>query len=293
MDERPQVPAPPFGAPLGVFGSLGAALKVYVSNLNTLIVIVAIFVIPATIVTVLAVRLTIGDSLLELDPNTQANPFEGMAGSEVIKIAAAFFVGMALNLVISMIATGACFRAVHEALEGNKPDWKTSIRAAMERVGALVWLPILIGLLFIAGVAVGAVLIGLLGAVNDQLGAIAGLGLFGAFVYVFVAWSVAIPVLMAEDRRGLDAIRRSQQLITGEWLPTFGLYVVAFFLIIIISALLTAIFNPAGRTGDEGLVLSTLSSVVSNVIFTPFQAALVGVVYFNLLLKKGQAPSET
>src|SRR5688572_12511108 len=120
MDERPQVPAAPFNTPLGVFGSLGAALKVYVSNLNTLIIIVAIFVIPATIVTVLAVRLTIGDSLLELDPNTQANPFEGMAASEVIKIAAAFFVGMALNLVISMIATGACFRAVHEALEGNK-----------------------------------------------------------------------------------------------------------------------------------------------------------------------------
>lgn len=291
MDERPEAPAPPFPTPLGVFGSLGAALKVYFSNLNTLIVIVAIFVIPATIITVLAVRFTIGDALLDLDPNTQGNPFEGMARAEVVKIAAAFFVGMALNLVISMIAIGACFRAVHQALLGNKPDWNTSIRAAMERVGSLVWLPILIGLLFIAGVAAGAALIGLLGAINDQIGAIAGLALFGAFVYVFVAWSVAIPVLMAEDRRGLDAVKRSQQLIKGEWLPTFGLYVVALVLIIIVSAILTTIFNPAGRTGDEGLVLSTLSSVVSNVIFTPFQAALVGVVYFNLLLKKGQVGS--
>jgi hypothetical protein len=284
-DDRPQAPAPPFGTPLGVFQTLGASLKVYFSNLNTLIVIVAIFVIPATILTVLAVRLTIGDALLDIDPNA-GNPFEGMSTSEVVTIAAAFLIGTALNLVISMIATGACFRAVHEALLGNKPDWRSSIQAAMERVSSLVWLPLLIGLIFIAGAAVGVALIGLLGAVNDQLGAIAGLGLFGLFVYVFVSWSVAIPALMAENQRGLDALRRSQRLIKGQWLPTFGVYVVAFFLIIVISGILTAIFNPAARTGDEGLVLSTLSSVVSNVIFTPFQAALVGVVYFNLLLKE-------
>src|SRR5688500_9307623 len=155
MDERPETPPPPFQTPLGVFGSLGAALRVYFSNLNTLIIIVAIFVVPATIVTVLAVRLTIGDGLLELDPNTQGNPFEGMSRSEVITIAAAFLIGTALNLAISMVATGACFRAIQEALDGNKPDWRSSIRAAMERVGPLVWLPILIGLIFVAGVAAG------------------------------------------------------------------------------------------------------------------------------------------
>lgn len=290
MDQPRQTP-PPFGSPLGVFASLGSALKIYFSNLNTLLIIVAIFVVPATVITVLAVRLAIGDDLLSVDPAAQ-NPFEGMDRSKVVSLIAAFIVGAVLNLVISMIATGACFRAIHEALSGHRPDWKSSIRAALEKVRSLIWLPILLGLLFLGALALAVLSIAVLGAINDQAAAIAGLFLFGLVVYLFVAWSVAVPVLMTEDRRGMDAVTRSSQLVKGSWWPVFGVYVLAFILIIVMSAVLNAIFNPAARTGDEGLVLSTLSSVVSNVIFTPFQAALVGVVYFNLVLKKGpgQAP---
>lgn len=294
MDQPRQTP-PPFNTPLSAFASLGSALKIYLSNLNTLLVIVAIFVVPATILTVLAVRVAIGDDLLSIDPNTQDNPFQGMERSKVISLIAAFIVGAVLNLVISMVATGACFRAIHEALLGKQPDWKSSIRAALDKVRSLIWLPILLGLLFLSAIALSVVSIAALGAINDQIGAIAGLFLFGLLVYLFVSWSVAIPVLMTEDRRGMDAVNRSYQLVKGSWWPVFGVFVMAFVLIVVVSAVLNGIFNPAARTGDEGLVLSTLSSVVSNVIFTPFQAALVGVVYFNLALKKGAsgAPGST
>lgn len=289
MDHPPQVPGPPFRTPLGVFQSLGAAFKVYFSNFNTLVIIMAIFVVPATIITVLAVRLAIGDDLLSFDPSTQENPFEGMERSEVISIAAAFFVGITLNLIISMIATGACFQAIHEALLGNRPDWKTSIRATLDRLGALIWLAILLGLLFLGAVAVGVLGIGLLEEVVEGLGALGGLALIFGVIYAFVSWSVAIPALMAEDVRGMEALKRSRHLVKGEWWPVLGTYVLMILIIAIVGSILSAIFNPAGRTGDEGLVLSTLSSVVSNVIFTPFQAALVGVVYFNLVLKKAAA----
>jgi hypothetical protein len=288
VDEPPQRPTSPFQRPLGVLESLVASLKVYVSNANTLLLIAAIFVIPVTILTVLIIRLSFHD-LATIDPNSQ-NPFEGLTRSEVAKVIGAFLIGTVINLVISMVAIGACFKAIHDALSGTRPDWRNSIRAALDKVRSLVWLPILIGLLFLGGLVVAIVLVALLGTLNEQLGTLVGLALLVGVIYVFVAWSVAMPVLMAEDRRGLDAVSRSQQLVKGEWWPTFGVYALAFLLLAIVSSILSAIFNVGGRTGDEGLILTTLYGVVTNVLFTPFQAALVGVVYLNLALKKHEVP---
>jgi hypothetical protein len=282
MGEPPDTSDPQTRQPLPVLQSFVSALKVYVSNANTLFVIVAIFVIPATIATFLLIRWAVGDPLESLQTSTQQDPFAGMSRSEIIEIVTAFIIGVAINFVISMIAVGACYRAVHEALRGNKPDRKASIQAALEKLGSLVWLPILIGLLFVGGALVAGFAIVLLGAINDTLAAVGGMALFGAGIYVFVSWSLAIPVLMAEDKRGLIAITRSQQIVKGQWVPTFGLYVLAFLVMAVVSAVLSAVFSLEGRTGAEGYVLGTLAAVVSTVIFTPFQAALVGVVYARL-----------
>lgn len=288
VDETSQQPISPFQRPLGVLETFIASIKVFFANANTLLLIAAIFVIPVTILTVLVIRLAFND-LATIDPNSQ-NPFEGLTRSEAIQVISAFVIGTVVNLVISMIAIGACFKAILDALSGTRPDWRGSIRAALDKVRSLVWLPVLIGLLFLAGAVAVIVVVAVLGAVSEQLGALVGMaGLAGA-VYVFVLWSVAMPVLMAEDRRGLAAVTRSQQLIKGQWWPTFGVYALAFLALIVVSTILSSIFNVGGRTGDEGLVLTSLYGVVTNVLFTPFQAALVGVVYLNLALKK-QGPA--
>ncbi|MEA2452157.1 MAG: hypothetical protein QOG04_867 [Actinomycetota bacterium] len=288
MDEDSPKPASPFERPMGVFESLGAALRVYGSNANTLLMIVAIVVIPVTILTVLLVRFSFGD-LATLSPADQQNPFAGLSRSEITKIVSAFLVGTILNLVISMIAIGLSYRAIRDALSGIKPDWRTSIRAALGKVRALVWLPVLIGLLFLGGLAVGIVAVGLLDGFSEQLGALASLALICAAIYAFVVWSVAIPVLMSEDRRGLSALSRSQELVAGEWWPTFGVFALGFVLVVIVSTMLSAIFDVGGRTGNEGLVLATIYAVITNLLFTPFQAALGAVVYLNLALKKSGA----
>lgn len=282
----------PFERPLGVLGSLGAAFRVYFSNANTLFVIVAIFMIPATILSTLLIRATIPDELLTFDPTSGGNPFAGFSLDDFRSfIAAAVFSGV-LMFVVAMVAIGACFRAIHESLHGQRPNWRTSIAAGLAKTKSLVWLPVLMGLLFIGVGIVGVVVIGLLGAIQDGLAAIGILALFVAFVYGFVVWSLAIPVLMAEDERGSKALARSRELVRGNWWPTFGIYLLAFLAMIVISAILGAMFNTRGRVGDEGLVLSTLASIVSNIIFTPFQAALVGVVYLDLRARSatGQTP---
>lgn len=277
----------PFERPLGVLGSLGAAFRVYFSNANTLFVIVAIFMIPATVLSTLLIRATIPGGLLIFDPSSDGNlSFEDFRSL----IAAAVFSGV-LMFVVAMVAIGACFRAIHESLHGQRPNWRTSIAAGLAKTKSLVWLPVLMGLLFIGVGIVGVVVIGLLGAIQDGLAAIGILALFVAFVYVFVVWSLAIPVLMAEDERGSKALARSKELVRGNWWPTFGIYLLAFLAMIVISAILGAMFNTRGRVGDEGLVLSTLASIVSNIIFTPFQAALVGVVYFNLRARSATGPT--
>lgn len=291
MDGQPRGEGRGFEPPLGIMGSLGATFRVYLSNINTLLLIVAIFVIPVTIVTTIMLHLTIPEEFLTFEASREANPFEDVSFEDLRGLVAVGIITFILSFVITMIAVGACFKAINDALTGHKPEWRASIRAALEKTGALVWLPLLMGLLGIGAGIAGIVIVGLLTAVAEPLAGIGILALLAGFIYVFVSWSLAIPVLMSEDRRGMAALSRSRELVRGRWWQTFAVYALTFLVIIVISAILGEIFNVGGRTGDEGLVLTTLFNVVSNVVFTPFEAALVGVIYLNL--KVQEQPSAT
>jgi hypothetical protein len=45
--------------------------------------------------------------------------------------------------VIFLLGTGACFRALTEAWLGNEPDWRESLRFALRRTPALLWVTFL------------------------------------------------------------------------------------------------------------------------------------------------------
>jgi hypothetical protein len=284
-------PPSPFLRPLGVFESLGAAFRVYFSKANSLFLIVAIFMIPSTIVSTLLIRSSLPPELLNFDANSRENPFIGLSTAEIRQFITVIVLTGILMFVVSMIATGACFRIVQESLAGRPADWQASVRAALAKTLSLIWVPLLVGLLFVGAATLAIVVIGSLGAIQNGLGAIGAIALFGAVVYFFVAWSLAVPVLMAEDQRGWKALKRSRDLVSGSWWPTFGLYLVVFVIVAIVGGLLSAIFAPSGP-GEQGVLLAVLGNIVNNIIFTPLQAAIVGVVYLNLASRSpaGMAP---
>ena len=281
--------SPPFKSRLGVLDTMGQSFRVYFSNINPLIIIVALFLVPLNILMTLVLRLTIPDELMNLEPSADLSglEFEDFAGL----IAASVGAGL-LAFFASMIAIGACFRLVESALTGEALGWRESIRIALGKAKALLWLPILEMLLFMGAGIVAVVVIGLMSQVAEPLAALGIFAAFGAMIYYFVLWSLAMPALMAEDTRGSRALVRSKELISGNWWPVFGTYVLTFLIFVIVGGILSAIFGSSTESLDnENLVLYTLENIVVNVIVTPFQAALAGVIFFRLRTASPAGPA--
>ncbi len=274
---------------MGLWEIVSTAIRVYVSNANALFLIVAVLAVPVTILLTLLITAALPDELVNFDPARGEDALSGLTVSDFRSLIVVGLIGGVLGFVISMVAIGACFVVVGEALAGRSIGWTDAIRSALSKVASLIWIPLLVGLLILGGLIAGAILIGALAAVVEALAVIVGIGLLCAFVYVAVLWSLAVPALMAEDVRGTRALARSGELIQGRWWPTLGVYLIAFVIILVVSLVLDAIFGaPEGRTGTD-LVVALIGGAISQILVTPFQAAVAGVVYFDLRARKEQS----
>ncbi len=269
-------------APMGVWEIVRTAIRVYISNANSLFMIVLVLAVPFTILIALLLNAALPEELVNIDPARGEDAFSGLTVSDFSSLIVVGIIGGILSFVVSMVAIGACFVVVGNALDGRPTGWLDAVRVALSKVASLAWIPLLVGLLLFGGAIAGIIVVALLGAVLEPLAVIAAIALFCAFIYVFVLWSLAVPALMAEDVRGTRALARSGELIQGRWWPTLGVYVVAFLIILVVSIILGAIFDRQGDTSSGALIVSIIGSAISQILVTPFQAAIAGVVYFDL-----------
>ena len=246
------VSSPPVLRPLGVGEILGTAFVVYRQHAAALWRVVAVVVaLPAALNGALAVA------------ERQVRDSNGSSGSLVILQSLVLVV----SLVASCLATAATFRLVVDAYLGRTVDPGASLRFALHRLSAVIWVSVLVGL----GVSVGALLLIVPG------------------VYLFVAWSVAVPVLLSENLRGAAALRRSRQLVRGRWWSCAGVLVLAFLMAIIVAAmillLLTAIVGSGGS--DTALFFEQgVSSLIANTLVLPFWVGATAVLYIDLRVRK-------
>ena len=131
----------------------------------------------------------------------------------------------------------------------------------------MIWVSLIVGL----GVGIGTLLLVVPG------------------VYLFVAWSVAVPVLLGENLRGMAALRRSRELVRGRWWACAGVLVLAFLLAIIVAAVillaLTGIFGSDGS--DTALFFEQgVASLVANTLVLPFWVGATAVLYIDLRVRK-------
>jgi hypothetical protein len=109
-------------------------------------------------------------------------------------------------------------------------------------------------------------------------------------IWLAVAFSVAIPVLMMEDRRGTSALGRSFRLVRGRWWATFAAFLVAYLILAVVSVIVAALLVGALFTGVENQVVGAIvygaGNVLAMVITTPLIAAVATVIYFDLRVRK-------
>jgi hypothetical protein len=250
--------------PLDLGETLDAAFGIVRARWRTLAVVTAAIAIPVELLRLLVTALTTDDYVAGSGSVLTGADY-GQGGLAVAGAA----VVATLAIVGYLLGTVACYRAVTDTYAGRDTSVHASLRFAGERLGAALWLTILVVL---------GVLAGFLACIVPG-------------VWLGIAWAVAMPVLLVEGRHGADALRRSTALVKDRWWATFGRLFAAWVLAsvagVVVSILLTVpVVAVAGDGSFGALAMQHLANALSSMITTPFIAAVTALVYFDLRARK-------
>lgn len=270
MGGAPPPPPPPPSAggggalPARTLGDiLSTAFEVYKANAAKLITIVAIVVIPLAFLGSLVQnvffkieteKVTIGGQTIETITSTRGL-FATLAATMVVA---------ALAFVMSFVLQAAMVRAGAQAVVGDPVDPEASYRYGFKRLGSVILIALLLGLIIFAGFL---------------------LFVIPGFIFM-VFLSLSIPALVIENRRGTDALGRSWNLVSGSFWHVLGT--------LFVTAIITGVIGGViGAIGGSNFVLSWIFNAIGQIITTPF-TALVGVVlYLDVRARKESLTAET
>jgi len=180
---------------------------------------------------------------------------------------AAHLLGLALTALIGVLAAGVAVRVFGEAAAGSTPSGRSALRFAWARFGGLLWLAIL----YAAVVAGGSLLLVLPG------------------IYIAIACTAAIPVLAAEDKRGLRALRRARELSKGRWWATLGAMAPSWVLAVAGAFVVTSALRVSGSVTTYALA-QALGGLVIQVLLVPIVTAASVAVYLDLRARREPLP---
>ena len=250
--------------PLDVGQTIDAALNLYTKNAVQLWQLVAIVIVPIEVIEVILRRAT-----LPGDVHLIHGTFYTSGSTNNTAYAVGLLISVLLGLFGQFLATAAVVKLQLDAYLGRPHDIRESLEFAFgrHRLLSLFWIAIITGVM----VTVGLILLIVPG------------------VYLIVALSVSVPVLILEGQRGMAAISRSMSLVSGRWWPTCGrivigaiIYVVAYFIIGGIGGAITH----ATTNATLFFVINGLVSALVSIVLAPFIAALINVIYVDLRVRK-------
>ena len=254
----PAVPPPPSGDPAlpprSFGGIFSTALEIYRRNAVKLLAIVAVIVIPLSLISFFIVRALVTPGTETAEVGGQTIEIPERRSLFVLLLAAA--IGAAIAIIINSILQAATMRGAALATLGEPVDISESYRWGLRRFGSVLLVAVLIGL----GVLGGLILLIIPG------------------IIFLVMWSVSIPAVVVEGQRGTSAMRRSWNLVKGHFWFVLGVVVVA----AIITSVVSSIFSRFAGTSDTlALILNTIGQIIT----APFSALVTVVLYLDLRTK--------
>ncbi|MDP9404842.1 MAG: hypothetical protein M3P85_16335 [Actinomycetota bacterium] len=248
--------------PLGVGEILDVAIKVYRARFADLVKAVAVAVAPIFVLGAL-IQLSVSSEETATAPG-EATSID--AGDLWAFVAGVFLVAV-LGIVASQLASAASFRIVSGTYLDEHPGWRESLRFAVSKLRSLLWLSVVLGFFLV----------------------LAFIALLIPGFYLAVAWTVATPVLLFEGVRGRRALARSRALVRGRWWATLAVIFLSTVFSAVVQGMFAALFLAALRDGgsDAAVALANAAAnIAGSVITTPFAAAVIAVVYFDLRVRK-------
>ena len=256
--------------PLGVGEILDASINLYSRNFVIFAKIAAVIAIPMGVIIFLLDQIAFaapdqGDSsdlgfayVGEYEQRVDYSAFQVISIIETL-----------LALLAFLFVIGASFRAVSDLYIGKGDVGASeSVRFAAGRIHSMIWVGVL-----------------------SSLGVIAATFAFVLpGIWLFAAWSLAIPVVLAETLKGSKALGRSFNLVRNNWWRAFGVLLVGLIFIGLFQFLLqvgaASLTNLTDESKNLSLVISDGAQVLTLIITGPFQAVIVAVIYYDLRVRK-------
>jgi hypothetical protein len=269
--------------PLSFGEILDVAIKLCVSNAPALLKAVVFVVVPVQIVSTVILAAT-GAAEFDVFGDTS-----GKSDHEVNTYLAGQAAAALLQTIAVGLAAAACFRAIARSYLAQRADWRESLRFAAGRLPQMLWIGVIYAAAVLAGLVVLAIPVAVVGS-----GATLGVGvvlMLGLFVWLYVVWAFAIPALLVEDIRGASALGRSHALVGGRWWQTFTVIALGFLLAGLVAVVIEGVFAGVILAGLDSsswpsLLVTSVAGLAGLLITTPFQAALLLVIYFDLRVRK-------
>jgi hypothetical protein len=159
----------------------------------------------------------------------------------------------AISIIITSVLQAALIRAAAQASIGDTVDIDASYRWGFARFGSVLLVSILVGL----AVFVGLILLIIPGII---------------FAIMF---SVSVPALVVENRKGTEAMSRSWNLVKGHFWHALVVLLVAGIITGVVSGIITAI----GSAISDNWFVEWIFQAIAQIIVAPF-SALVGVLLY-------------
>jgi hypothetical protein len=240
---------------MGIGELLDAAFRLYRLEWRTLIGIVALVMIPVTFVQVWVTQLWIS--------SLTAFPRASDVGTQAV------ILGVTMTaiqfLLVQPFLTAAITKAAADVYLGERIGIGRTFRYALSRLGPILWITIIATVATLAGFLL--------------------LIIPGIIVLVRLAFTA--PVLVAEDRRGAAAVRRSWRLSAGHFWRIFAAVIAAGLIVGVVSFILSL---PAEfivqSVGPDAWPISALATAVVAILTTPFSTLVLVLLYFDLRIRK-------
>jgi len=168
-----------------------------------------------------------------------------------------------VSIVFSAIAQGSAIKMASEQIEKRQTDLGRSVRFTASKLPWIWALSIVVGIIVILGF----------------------IALIIPGIILAIMYSLALPVLLIENKGVLDSMGKSRQLVSHRWLKTFATFLVLAIIVIIASAIVNAITGPLGIAGPA--VNGILSA-----FYQPLFPILMTVYYYSNLARITTLPAD-
>jgi hypothetical protein len=253
--------------PLNLGETLDASIKIVRARWKTLATVMIVIALPLELANILIISST--TDVYQTGSLFSASETSKTTYSDSGAYAAGQVAVIALAFLSYLLGNVACYRAVADTYMGRETSARASLSFAAGRLGATLWLTILLFVGLVAGF----------------------IALFVPGIWLVIAWSVALPVMLVEGKGGPGALGRSFRLVEGRWWATAGRFLVAYILVFVIAGVASGLISALASglvsdTSTGALILERAGSFLVSLVTTPFIAAVTTLVYFDLRVRK-------